>query len=146
MITMPTAAVVLTFVFASVDDRLPGPRWAPAVAGLALMWAGFAFRAWAIRELGRFFTVTVGVTEGHRVVDTGPYRWVRHPSYTGMVVFFLGFGVALDSWLSVAAAVLLPLAGIVVRIHYEEQLLRRELGQAYADYSKRTSRLLPGVW
>jgi protein-S-isoprenylcysteine O-methyltransferase Ste14 len=146
MLALPLAGLALAFVFASVDDRLPGPRWVPAAAGIALMCTGFAFRAWAIRELGRFFTVTVGVEEGHRVVDTGPYRRVRHPSYTGMAVYFAGLGISLDSWLSLAAATLLPLAGIVVRIHYEEQLLRRELGPPYADYSERTRRLVPGVW
>jgi protein-S-isoprenylcysteine O-methyltransferase Ste14 len=110
------------------------------------MVAGFAFRAWAIRELGRFFTVTVGLEEGHRVVDTGPYRFVRHPSYTGMQLFFVGLGIALDSWLSLAAAMLLPLAGIVTRILYEEQTLRRELGEPYISYSSRTTRLIPGIW
>ena len=146
MLVGPGAGLWLAFVFASVHDRLPGPRWVPAAVGIGLMWAGFVLRAWAIRALGRFFTVTVGVEEGHTVVDTGPYSQIRHPSYTGMLLFFVGLGIALDSWLSLAAAALFPLAGMVVRIAYEETMLRRELGQPYADYSKRTSRLIPKVW
>ena len=84
--------------------------------------------------------------QGHRVVDTGPYRVLRHPSYTGILVTLLGMGIALDSWASVAVAFLLPLAGILRRIGEEEQVLRRELGEPYRDYSRRTSRLVPGIW
>jgi protein-S-isoprenylcysteine O-methyltransferase Ste14 len=99
-----------------------------------------------VHVLGRFFTVTVGVEEGHSVVDSGPYGHVRHPSYTGMLAFFAGTGVALDSWWSLAAAALPVLAALVIRIRYEELLLRRELGAPYVEYSARTSRLIPGVW
>ncbi|MEA2373991.1 MAG: hypothetical protein QOD53_454 [Thermoleophilaceae bacterium] len=146
MLAGPALAVIGAFVLADEDARLPGPRWVPAVAGLALMASGMVFRNWAIQVLGRFFTVTVGVEEEHEVVDHGPYRLVRHPSYTGMLMFFAGFGIALDSWPSLAAAALPTVAAIVIRISYEERTLRRELGVPYGEYSGRTSRLIPGVW
>jgi protein-S-isoprenylcysteine O-methyltransferase Ste14 len=138
--------VSLAFAAAGVHDRLPGPRWLPAVAGIAVMWAGFALRAWAVRTLGRFFRVEVTVDTDQTLVDTGPYARLRHPSYTGLLVFYLGLGIALDGYLSVAAAVLLPLAAVVNRIAHEERTLRRELGEAYQVYSSRTRRLIPGVW
>jgi protein-S-isoprenylcysteine O-methyltransferase len=138
--------VGLAFAASGVDDPLPGPGWAPAVAGLALMWAGFALRAWAVRVLGRFFTVEVSVEAGQTLIDTGPYARLRHPSYTGLLVFYLGLGIALDSYLSLAAAVLLPLAATLNRIGHEERTLRRELGESYRLYSLRTARLIPGVW
>jgi protein-S-isoprenylcysteine O-methyltransferase Ste14 len=140
------AGVALAFVAAGVDDRLPGPPWLPAVAGIAVMWAGFGLRVWAVRTLGRFFRVEVTVDADQTVVDTGPYARVRHPSYTGLLVFYLGLGICLDSYLSVAAAVLLPLAAVVNRIAHEERTLRRELGEAYEVYMSRTRRLVPGVW
>jgi protein-S-isoprenylcysteine O-methyltransferase Ste14 len=140
------AGVALAFSAAAVHDRLPGPRWLPAVAGIAVMWAGFGLRAWAVRTLGRFFRVEVTVDAGQTLVDTGPYARVRHPSYTGLLVFYLGLGICLDSYLSVAAAVLLPLASVVNRIAYEERTLVRELGEAYEVYMSRTRRLVPGVW
>jgi protein-S-isoprenylcysteine O-methyltransferase Ste14 len=146
MILGSFAGVTLAFVAAGIDDRLPGPRWLPAVAGIALMWAGFALRAWAVRTLGRFFTVEVTVESDQTLVDTGPYSRLRHPSYTGLLVFYLGLGVCLDSYLSVAAAVLFPLAATVNRIGYEERTLRRDLGEAYETYSSKTRRLIPGVW
>jgi protein-S-isoprenylcysteine O-methyltransferase Ste14 len=140
------AGVALAFAAAGVHDRLPGPRWLPAVVGIAVMWAGFGLRAWAVRTLGRFFRVEVTVDTDQTLVDTGPYARLRHPSYTGLLVFYLGLGICLDSYLSVAAAVLLPLAAVVNRIAHEERLLRRELGEAYEAYSARTWRLVPGVW
>ena len=140
------AGVGLAFAAAGAHDRLPGPRWLPAVAGIAVMWAGFALRVWAVRTLGRFFRVEVTVDTDQTLVDTGPYARLRHPSYTGLLVFYLGLGIALDSYLSVAAAVLLPLAAVVNRIAHEERTLRRELGEAYQVYSSRTWRLIPGVW
>ena len=98
------------------------------------------------RTLGRFFRVTVVVDEDQRVVDTGPYRMLRHPSYTGMLVTLVGVGIALDSWLSVAAAFLPALVAILRRIREEEHVLLRELGEPYRAYARRTSRLVPGVW
>jgi protein-S-isoprenylcysteine O-methyltransferase Ste14 len=140
------AGVALAFVAADAGDGLPGPRWLAAAAGLASMWAGFALRVWAVRTLGRFFRVEIGVDTDQTVVDTGPYSRLRHPSYTGLLLFYLGLGVSLDSYLSVAAAVLLPLAAVVNRIGHEERMLGRELGEAYRAYSSRTARLIPGVW
>jgi protein-S-isoprenylcysteine O-methyltransferase Ste14 len=146
MIAGSFAGVALAFVAAGVHDRLPGPRWLPAVAGIVVMWAGFALRAWAVRTLGRFFRVEVTVDSDQTVVDTGPYARVRHPSYTGLLVFYLGLGISLDSYLSVLGAVLLPMAAVVNRIAHEERALRRDLGEAYELYSTRTRRLVPGVW
>jgi protein-S-isoprenylcysteine O-methyltransferase Ste14 len=145
MIAGSFAGIALAFAAAGVNG-LPGPRWLSGVVGLTLMWTGFALRVWAVRTLGEFFRVEVSVEEDQRLVDTGPYARLRHPSYTGLLIFYLGLGIALDSYLSVAAAVLLPLAAIVNRIGHEERALRRELGEQYDVYSMRTARLIPGVW
>jgi protein-S-isoprenylcysteine O-methyltransferase Ste14 len=110
------------------------------------MWAGLVLRVWAVRTLGRFFTVEVSVESDQPLVDTGPYARIRHPSYTGLLAFYVGLGIALDSYLSVAAAVLLPLAAVVNRIHHEERTLLRELGEPYEAYALRTARLVPGIW
>ena len=122
-----------------------GDAW-PAAIGLAVMAAGLGFRAWSIVTLGRFFTHSLNVQEGQHVVEDGPYGLLRHPSYTGQMVAFVGMGLALDNWLSLAVAVLLPLAAVLIRIRAEEAALDRELGDAYRSYSARTRRLVPGVW
>ena len=146
MIVGSLAGLGLAFAIAGSDGHLPGPAELPAIAGLALLVAGTALRYWSVLTLGRFFTVTVDVGEDHELIDSGPYSVLRHPSYTGMLVVYLGIGVALDSWLSVAAAVLLPAAAVVNRILHEERMLRQQLGGSYAVYQDRTKRLVPGLW
>lgn len=146
VVVTTTLGAALIFPASGLGLRLPGPGWVPVAVGVALLIAGWLFRAWAVRTLGRWFTVTVAVERDQQVVERGPYALVRHPSYTGMLVTLLGAGIALDSWASVAVAVLIPLAGIVRRIGEEETALLRELGAPYRDYSLRTSRLVPGVW
>jgi protein-S-isoprenylcysteine O-methyltransferase Ste14 len=125
---------------------LPGPPWWPFTLGLALIWGGLALRWWAVLELGRFFQIAIVVQEGHRVIETGPYRVVRHPSYSGLLLIFVGVGFTLGNWLSVAACVVLPFLGLLVRIRAEEAVLNRQLGEPYRAYSARTRRLVPGVW
>jgi protein-S-isoprenylcysteine O-methyltransferase Ste14 len=126
--------------------ELSGALWPLFAAGLALMLAGIVLRQWAIAMLGRSFTVVVRVREGQEVIDTGPYRWVRHPSYTGMLLTFAGYGLALGNWISILCAVLVPLIGIVVRIHFEEQALLEGLGEPYRRFAEGRKRLVPGVW
>ena len=146
MIAGSFVGLALAFYFAGADPRLPAPGWLPVAIGLALMLAGMAFRYWSVRTLGRFFTVTVGVTSEQRVVDTGPYRLLRHPSYTGMLVVYIGIGAALDSWISLVAGTAALAVGILERIGHEERALNEGLGQAYRAYSRRTKRLVPFVW
>jgi protein-S-isoprenylcysteine O-methyltransferase Ste14 len=146
MLAGSAAGIALAFVAAGRGPRLPGPGWLPVAVGVALMLTGIAFRYWAVRTLGRFFTVTVGVEDDQRVVDTGPYARLRHPSYTGILAIYLGLGIALDGWLSVAPAVVIPAAAVAYRIAHEERELRAGLGEAYEAYSRRTDRLVPGVW
>jgi protein-S-isoprenylcysteine O-methyltransferase Ste14 len=121
-------------------------RWPLFVVGLALMAAGIFVRHWAILTLGRFFTVDVRVQPGQTVVESGPYRWVRHPSYAGMIVFFVGLGLALSDWASLATLALVPTAGLIVRIRSEERALLDGLGEQYRHFAATRRRLCPGVW
>jgi protein-S-isoprenylcysteine O-methyltransferase Ste14 len=118
------------------------PDWA-FYLGIFLMFLGILVRQWAIAVLGRFFSLTVRVAEDHRVVEKGPYRVVRHPSYTGVLITFIGLGLAVQSW-----GALLVLLGVFslsfgYRMRVEENALLSELGEDYASYMKRTKRLIP---
>lgn len=142
---------VAIWVGSRAPDWAPGMSlsdggWWPVIAGLAVFWAGVGLRWWAILTLGRFFQLTVVVQEDHRVVESGPYRVLRHPGYTGTVLLTTGIGLTLDNALSVAVLVLLPAIAVVRRIAVEEAELRRRLGDAYGAYAARTSRLIPGLW
>jgi protein-S-isoprenylcysteine O-methyltransferase Ste14 len=124
---------------------LPAPIvW--LVIGLVIAWAGLLLRLWAVVALGRSFTTTVLVRSDQRVVTTGPYRLVRHPSYLGLLVLFFGLGLALGDVASVAALVVLPAIGLVRRIAVEEAALQAGLGDAYGEYARGRARLIPGVW
>jgi protein-S-isoprenylcysteine O-methyltransferase Ste14 len=126
--------------------RIEAGRWFFFVLGLVLMATGTVIRQWAIAVLGRFFTVEVRVQPGQTVVDRGPYRWVRHPAYTGMIVFLVGVGFALTNWLSLIVLAVVPTAGLVVRIRSEESVLFAALGDDYRRYAAGRRRLFPGVW
>ncbi|HEX7371136.1 MAG TPA: isoprenylcysteine carboxylmethyltransferase family protein [Rhodanobacteraceae bacterium] len=142
--------VAIFFAFFIVD-AVPGTAIAEGQQamfwfGIALMLAGTAFRWYAIRMLGRFFTRTVKTRGGQYVVERGPYRLIRHPAYSGSIATFIGLGLAMTNW----ASLLLILAGVAVayayRVHIEEQALCADLGQPYRDYMRRTRRFVPHVW
>lgn len=120
-------------------------RW-HAAAGLLVMWTGLAVRLWAVLVLGSAFRTTVEVDAGQRLVDRGPYRLVRHPSYTGILLIAVGYGLALGNWLSVLIVLVIPPATMLRRIAVEEATLTEVIGQPYIAYKERTKRLLPGLW
>ena len=121
-------------------------NWPLFDLGIALALAGILLRLWAVRTLGRFFQLDLVVQDHHTVVRSGPYRVIRHPAYAGPILFFIGIGLALDNWVSLALCAVLPTAAFVYRITTEERLLVAGLGDAYEQYRRATWRLLPGVW
>lgn len=141
--------VILCSVAAAILAALLLPQgrsaWLARVypLGVAIFAAGLALRWYAIVYLGRFFTVDVAIAADHRVVDSGPYRYVRHPSYTGALLAFLGIGMCIGNWVSLVA-VTVPIAwAFMRRIRVEEAALHAALGESYAAYARRTKRLVP---
>jgi protein-S-isoprenylcysteine O-methyltransferase Ste14 len=114
--------------------------------GISLMLAGVAFRWYSIRVLGKFFTRTVSIQVGHSVVEKGPYRYIRHPSYTGAMLTFIGFALTLTNWLSLGVVLLGMILGYGYRVHVEEQALIEGLGPVYKEYMLRTKRFIPYVF
>ncbi len=114
--------------------------------GIATMAVGLALRWYSIIYLGRFFTVNVEIAEDHQLIDSGPYRRLRHPSYTGALMAFLGLALCTQNWASLAIMVVGPMAGFLYRIHVEELALAGAFGERYRQYMQRTSRLIPGVY
>jgi protein-S-isoprenylcysteine O-methyltransferase len=114
--------------------------------GLAILILGLALRWYAILYLGRFFTVNVIVVSDQRVIDTGPYRYIRHPSYTGVLLAFIGIGVALANLASIVLIIVPVTAVFLYRIRVEEAALTQGLGEAYRSYMQRTKRLVPFVY
>lgn len=113
--------------------------------GIGMMLVGMPFRWWAIHVLSRYFTVDVSIRPDHELVSTGPYRWLRHPSYTGSLLTFVGFASCLGNWLSLAAMVPVALA-FLWRIQVEERVLSAAFPDRYGAYASETKRLIPYVW
>jgi protein-S-isoprenylcysteine O-methyltransferase Ste14 len=112
-------------------------------AGIILMLAGLAFRFYAMSVLGRFFTYNVAVHAGQTVVEAGPYRYIRHPSYTGALITLVGLGLALGNWASLLAILVCTGIAYTYRISVEESALVAALGEPYKQYMRRTQRLIP---
>lgn len=113
--------------------------------GIFLMYAGIALRFYAIATLGNFFTTTVAITPEQKVVETGPYRFIRHPSYTGVLLLLLGLSLSLTNWLSLLVIMGSGLISLSYRIWVEEQVLKNQFGQQYVEYMRRTKRLIPFI-
>ena len=115
-------------------------------AGVALFLTGLLLRWWAIITLGRFFTVDVTIEPDHELVERGPFRRVRHPSYTGVLLAFVGLALTLGNWAAVLV-ILVPIgAAFIHRMNVEENALSDALGPQYSDYMRRTKRLVPFIY
>ncbi len=144
--------VALLFVGLTLDFTLSARLPHAAIAwqrnfvffsGIGLMLAGVAFRWWAIKALGKSFTFDVAVQSGQKVVDSGPYRYIRHPSYTGALLTQAGIGLALGNWAGLLALMVCMAIAYAYRITVEERALLAALGEPYRQYMQRTRRIVP---
>ena len=126
--------------------RVDANSWWTLGLGLAIVFAGAALRDWAILSLGRYFRREVTIEPGQRIVRRGPYRSLRHPSYTGICLILAGFGLTFGSWVSAVVALLIVFVGLLPRIRVEEHALAEAFGSDYTTYATSTDRMLPHVW
>jgi protein-S-isoprenylcysteine O-methyltransferase Ste14 len=145
----PIAVAALLLAVPSLPGWL-GARWLPrgelsVLGGLVLVAAGLALTVWARVTLGGNWSATVTLKEGHRIVTAGPYRRVRHPIYTGLLVAFAGSALVRGEWRGLLALVLVT-AALWRKLRLEERWLTDAFGAAYAEYARRTRALLPWLW
>ena len=114
--------------------------------GLGLIIFGLVVRWTAILKLKKFFTVDVAIHPDHRVVNTGIYRYIRHPAYLGILLSFAGLGIALLNWISLPVIFLPILGSFLYRMSVEEKVLTAEFGEEYSEYSKNTKRIIPLIY
>jgi protein-S-isoprenylcysteine O-methyltransferase Ste14 len=132
------------------DNRAPHRTWQhPGVYGMVgaiVLLTGIRLRQSAARALGRHFTVVLSVLPDHELVSTGPYRWLRHPNYAGLLLVALGTGIMVRSPLFLAGTALLWLPLALLRIRQEERALRGRLGARWTEYADGRWSLVPGVY
>lgn len=122
------------------------PRHALLLIGMPMMIIGMLLRWWSVRVLAEYFTVDVSIRPDHRIVHDGPYRWLRHPSYTGALATFYGFALCLGD-IAALLVVSVPVTLVFLwRIRVEEGVLAQAFPADYPAYARNTKRLLPGIW
>jgi protein-S-isoprenylcysteine O-methyltransferase len=126
--------------------RIASPHEAVFIIAMVLLWAGILLYRWATLTLGAFFRTQVTLLDGQRLVTRGPYRFLRHPAYTGGILVYAGIGLAIGNWLS---AVAMPLSLIFAynrRIRVEEAALRERFGAEFEANRARTWAIIPFIW
>lgn len=141
-------AVLMAVLMAALlpQAAMPWNRNAVFLTGICLMLTGVALRWYSAAILGKYFTFDVAIQSGQALIEVGPYRYVRHPSYSGALLSLLGFGLALGNWAGLAAAMSCLGFAYLYRIPIEEQALSAALGDVYKQYMHRTWRLVPFVF
>ncbi len=112
---------------------------------LGVIVCGIALREWAVLSLGRSFTVVVTIFSGQMLVRRGPYRWIRHPAYSGNILSLVGFPLSLGTAAGGLLVLVLSLAGYLYRVRIEERALLEAFGDEYREYMQHTSRFFPGL-
>jgi protein-S-isoprenylcysteine O-methyltransferase len=114
--------------------------------GMALVVIGLVIRVHSIVTLKRYFIYSVAKVEDHRLVETGLYKYIRHPGYLGQLIIFFGISTSISNWLSVLAMMIPVTLGYLYRMRVEEKFMLEELGEDYLNYQERTKRLIPLIY
>ena len=114
--------------------------------GMALVVIGLIIRIHSILTLNQYFTYSVAKVENHKIIETGLYKWIRHPGYLGQLIIFIGIPVSFSNWVAVILMMTPILIGYINRIKVEERFMAEQIGQKYIVYQKRTKKLIPMIW
>lgn len=143
-----TIIVVVTLsVYIARASYLPiysNPEW--QYAGIAIIFTGIIIRLYVVYSLGRFFTVDVTIRQNHQLKKDGVYKYLRHPSYSALLLSFMGMGWTFNNWLSLVLLVTAVLIVLIKRINIEENVLMEHFGEEYSTYKKTTKRLIPFIY
>lgn len=116
------------------------------ILGIFIQIVGLVVRAWSLQTLGKFYTGQLTITTNHRIISSGPYKYIRHPGYLSVLLQSIGFGLAMGNIICIGIILLLYFYVYAYRIHVEEKMLIDHFGEEYRTYARRTSRVIPFVW
>jgi protein-S-isoprenylcysteine O-methyltransferase len=148
IVTLCWIGIAMSFVFSMLlpQAAMPGKRTTLFFVGICLMLLCIALRWYSVAILGKYFTFDVAVHNGQVLIEAGPYRYIRHPSYSGALLSLLGFGLSLGNWAGLVASLSCLGFAYAYRIPIEEAALATALGDTYKQYVKRTWRLVPFIF
>jgi protein-S-isoprenylcysteine O-methyltransferase Ste14 len=134
-------------ILAAIFVRLPlSINTIISYSGILIIIAGMILRFVSIMTLGRLFTVDVTIRTDHKIKKDGVYRLIRHPSYTGSLISFFGFGISLNNWISLFIITVPVIIAMLNRIKIEEKLLIEQFGEDYQEYMRESFRLIPWIY
>ena len=150
-------SVILILLMSLISGIVPIVDWAyfnadknnlstMTIAGFIMIATGILFRAWAVKTLGKYFTPTVQITEEHKLIDSGPYKIIRHPSYFAAFLSITGAAVLLESVTGIAVSIIAMSIAYYVRIGIEERKLLEHFGNSYRTYMLHTKKIIPFVF
>lgn len=116
------------------------------IVGMALFLIGFTIRIHSLMTLKQYFTYTVGKVEDHKLIETGLYKFIRHPGYLGQLIIFIGISTSISNWLSILVMMIPVSIGYIYRIKVEESFMVEQMGEDYLNYQKRTKRIIPMLY
>jgi protein-S-isoprenylcysteine O-methyltransferase Ste14 len=114
--------------------------------GMVLFVIGFMIRIHSLLTLKQYFTYSVAKVENHKIIETGLYKFIRHPGYLGQIIIFVGISTSISNWLSILVMMISITFGYLYRIKVEERFMVEQLGEEYLSYQERTKRLLPMIF
>ena len=114
--------------------------------GMALVVIGLVIRIHSMLTLKQFFSYSVAIIGNQKIIETGLYKFLRHPGYLGQLIIFIGISISISNWISILAMMIPASIGFLYRIKVEERFLREQIGDDYVNYQKRTKRLIPMIY
>ena len=114
--------------------------------GMSFFVLGLVIRIYSIMTLRQFFTYSVAKVQDHKIVETGLYKFIRHPGYLGQILIFIGISTSISNWLSILAMMIPVTLGYLYRIKVEERFMLEQMGEKYINYQNRTKRLFPMIY
>ena len=114
--------------------------------GMSLIVIGFMIRIHSILTLKQYFTYSVAKVENHKIIETGLYKFIRHPGYLGQLIIFIGISISVSNWLSILVMMIPIIPGYLYRIRVEEKFMLEQLGEDYINYQERTKRIIPMIY
>jgi protein-S-isoprenylcysteine O-methyltransferase Ste14 len=114
--------------------------------GMALVAIGFVIRIYSILTLKQFFTYSIAKVENHKIIETGLYKFIRHPGYLGQLIIFIGISTSISNWISILFMMIPVTMGYLYRIKAEERFMTDQLGEDYLKYQGRTKRIIPMLY